>query len=211
LKKEDCLFEITYLRHEEEIVKSRAKSIAQTRIDIGKRLGKKFPIDADYVIPMPETAVFNAIGYHLETGIPYCLGVYKTRPKIKTLFIDDREVTLKETMITVPQIIEGKRIVIVDETVISGLTLKVNIEKIRKHNPKEIHLRLVIAPMTRTCPSSDFGEDWVFAINENNNLAEFFGVDSIEWLSPEDYEDFVNCSYCFGGKCDNSKMVKTKF
>lgn len=208
MKKEDCLFEITYIKHEEEILKN-SDTVAKRRIYIGRLLGKKHPVDADYVIPMPETAVFNAIGYHLETGIPYCLGIYKTRPKVKTLFINNRESVIQQSMVPIPYIITNKKLVIVDETIISGLTLKTCIEKIKKFTPKEIHLRIVIEPMLRPCPSSDFGNSWNYIRNESIDLCDYFSVDSIEYLSHEDFKNSVKCSFCFGGKDDNSKMVET--
>lgn len=209
MTKEDCLFEITYIKREEEILKN-SDTVYKRRIEIGRELGRQFPIDADYVIPMPETAVFNAIGYHLETNVPFCLGVYKVRPKIKTLFIDQREIVLKNSMIPIPDIIEEKKIVVIDETIISGLTLKTNIDNLKKFNPREIHLRIAISPMIRKCPSSDFGDSWQFLFENEKNLADYFGIDSIEWLSVNDFEKSVKCTYCFGGLDDKSKMVRIK-
>lgn len=206
--KEDCLFELSYIKHEEERINS-GHTIASERIRIGKLLGNKFPVDADYVIPVPETAVFNAIGYHLATGIPFCFGIYKKRPKTKTLFINDRENLINDLMIPIPEIIASNRIVIIDETIISGLSLITTLKKIKENSPKEVHLRIAIKPMQRRCPSSDFGESWRFLINEVDDLCDYFGVDSFKYLDPEDFSKTVNCTYCFGGKYDKSKMVRT--
>ena len=202
--KEDCAFELSYIKKEHDYCKD-GMLIAQKRINHGKLLAKECPVDADFVLPMPETAIFYAQGYSLESRIPLVHAIFKNRPKPKTLFVNNREELIDKVFSVIEEYIFDKKIILVDETVISGLTLVTILKKIKKYNPKEIHLRLSNPPMIRKCPSSDFGDNWSFDGHEllNNEL-----INSIGFLNVDIIEKSVECSYCFGGKNDKSEMVK---
>ena len=201
-KLEDCAFELSYLKKEHEI--SNGELIAEKRIKHGELLGELHPVDADYVIPIPETAIHYSQGYSIQTKIPLTLAIFKNRPKPKTLFINNRKKVIKDIFTVIPRFIQNKRIVLIDETVISGLSLVTILNKIKIFEPKELHLRLANPPMIRGCPSSDFGNNWRF---EGKNLFEISLLNSIEYLSLDQISKFSKCFYCFGGKDDHSKMV----
>ena len=198
----DCAFELSYLKKEHDLI--GGKLIAEKRIELGELLGKTHPVDADYIIPMPETAIFYALGYSNQTNIQYTHAIFKNRPKPKTLLVKNRKELISRVFSIIPRFIENKRIVLVDETVISGLTLVTVLDAIKNLKPKEIHLRLGAPPMIRKCPSSDFGENWLF---EGKKLFNQKLFDSIEYLSTDQLDKYSKCYYCFGGENDNSKMV----
>ena len=201
---EDCAFELGYVKKEHEI--SNGQLIASKRIEAGKMLAKSSFVEADYVVPIPETAIHYAQGYSLQSKIPLVHAIFKNRPKPKTLFTEDRETLIKKVFTIIPEFIDKKRIILIDETVISGLSLETILKLIKGYEPKEVHLRLANPPMIRKCPSSNFGDEWSY---KGINLLNSELITSVDWLSIDKIQTFTKCSYCFGGKDDNSKVVGT--
>ena len=199
-KKRDCLFKLSYIDLEHRLLGK--VSTAQKRIEMGMLLAKRKPVkNADYVIPIPETSIFNAQGFANESKIPLVNAIFKKRPKTQTLFIKNRREKIKNVFLFIPNLIKNKKIVLVDETVISGLSLKTVLDIIRGFKPKEIHIRVVCKPMTRICPKNDFSKEWKFA---PKNYKKYFNVKSFDYLEPYDLEKFAKCTYCFGGHKNNS-------
>jgi amidophosphoribosyltransferase len=198
--KRDCLFKLSYIDLEHKYLGK--VSTAQKRIEMGMLLAKRQPVkNADCIIPIPETSIFNAQGFSKESKIPLVNAIFKKRPKTQTLFIKNRKERIKNVFLFIPNLIKNKKIVLVDETVISGLSLKTVLSVIRGYKPKEIHVRVVCKPMVRVCPKNDFSKKWKFA---PRNYKKFFKVDSFEYLNTYDLAKFANCSYCFGSNKDNS-------
>ena len=198
--KRDCLFKLSYLDLEHQLLGN--KSTAQRRIEMGSLLAKRYPVkNADIVVPMPETSIFNAQGFANESKLPLVYAIAKKRPKPKTLFTKNRKKKIKNIFFFIPNLFKNKKVVIVDETVISGLSLKTILSTIRSFKPKEIHIRVVCKPMMRKCPSNNFSKKWKFA---PRNYKKYFNVESFEYLNNYDLESFAECSYCFGNKQDNS-------
>ena len=196
----DCLFKLSYIDLEHQLIGNL--STAQKRIEMGQLLAKRHPVtNADCVIPIPETSIFNAQGFANEQKIPIINAIFKKRPKTQTLFIKNRKKKIQNIFLFIPNLIKNKKIVLVDETVISGLSLKVVLGIIRGFKPKEIHVRVVCRPMIRQCPKNDFAKTWNFA---PKNYKKYFKVDSFAYLSPIDLEKFAKCTYCFGSNKDNS-------
>ena len=204
MTKEDCLFELNYLKKEEE--RSGNSIIAMKRIELGQTLAQHHPIEADLIVPIPETGILFAQGYALESKIAFAHAVLKKRPKIKTLFIDQRRKTINDIIIVIPELIKGKRIIVIDETVISGLSLSMVLERLKEAKPKEIHVRVAAHPMIRKCPSNSFADSWSFMTGED--YRERFEIDSFEYLDPSILETFAKCVYCFGGRNNESKVVR---
>ncbi len=202
---EDCAFELSYIKKEHEI--SNNVLIAEKRIQLGELLGKTHPVDADYVVPIPETAIHYAQGYSLQTKIPLVHAIFKNRPKPKTLFTNNRKQVIYDVFTAIPRFLTDKKVILIDETVISGLSLMTILNKLRNINIKEVHLRLGNPPMVRKCPSNDFGNNWTY---NGNKLFEDNLLKSIKYLSVDQIRKFAKCSYCFGDKDDNSKMVRHK-
>lgn len=203
---EECLFELNYLKKEEE--RSGNTNIAMKRIELGRLLAQRHPVDAELIVPIPETGILFAQGYALESDIPFAHAVLKKRPKTKTLFIEHRKETIGDIIIIIPELIKNKKIVVIDETVISGLSLSIVIKMLREAQPKELHVRMAAHPMVKKCPSNSFSNSWSFL--KEKAYKEAFEVDSFEFLDPKDLEKFAKCVYCFGGEKDESKVVRTE-
>jgi|APSaa5957512535_1039671.scaffolds.fasta_scaffold23888_3 amidophosphoribosyltransferase len=202
-KIEECAFELSYIKKEYEI--SKGEIIASKRVNLGQLLGKTHPVDADFIVPIPETAIHYAQGYAHETNTPLCHAIFKKKPKQRTLFLPHRTEVIKDVFAFMPKFFENKKIVLIDETIISGLSLSTIINAITEFKPKEIHLRLGCPPMSRKCPSNNFGDDWMY---EGQKLFENDIFTSVEWLSVDQLSSFAKCSYCFGGLDDYSKLVE---
>ena len=108
MKKEDCLWELIYLKDDLWVSDTASK-----RIELGRLLAREFSTDEDIVVPIPETAILIAQGYSLEAGVPLVCAVYKKRPKIRTLFIKDREKIMKDIFFVIPELVENKKIVLI--------------------------------------------------------------------------------------------------
>ena len=198
--KRDCLFKLSYIDLEHRFLGD--SSTAQKRIEMGRLLAKRQPVkNADCVIPIPETSIFNAQGFAEASKIPLVNAIFKKRPKTQTLFIKNRKERIKNVFLFIPDLIKNKKIVLVDETVISGLSLKTVLNIVREFKPREIHVRVVCKPMMRKCPKNDFSKTWKFA---PSNYKKYFKVDSFGYLNTYDLEKFAKCSYCFGNNKDNS-------
>jgi len=196
MKREDCLFELIYLKKEED--RASETSIGFRRVELGRLLAKKCPVEDDsVVVPVPETAILFAQGYSLELNIPFIYAIFKKRPKVQTLFIKDRKKVIENAFFVVPELVKNKKIALIDETIISGLSLSITIQKLKEAEPKEIHVR-IIAPMRRRCPRRDFVEPWT-SIKDISNYVEYFQVDSFEFLDDETLRGLASCVHCFEG------------
>ena len=188
--KRDCLFRLSYLDTEHK--KLGKLNVAQKRLEMGMLLAKKKPIKnkVDYIIPIPETSIFNAQGFSIASKIPLVNAIFKKRPKPQTLFVKNRKNKIENVFLFIPELIKNKKIVLVDETVISGLSLKTVLKIIRKYKPKEIHVRVVCKPMDKSCPSNSFSKNWNFA---PKNYKKYFNVTSFDYLETEDLSiDILN-------------------
>ena len=199
-KRRDCLFKLSYIDLEHQLLGE--VSTAQKRIEMGMLLAKRKPVkNVDYIVPIPETSIFNAQGFSSQSKIPLVNAIFKKRPKTQTLFVKNRKEKIKKIFLFIPNLIRNKKIVLVDETVISGLSLKTVLDIIKGFKPKEVHIRVVCKPMTRICPKNDFSKEWTFAPKD---YKKYFKVKSFDYLEPYDLEKFAKCTYCFGGYKDNS-------
>jgi amidophosphoribosyltransferase len=189
----ECLFDLIYMQHEEQLF--NGMSIASFRTYLGSLLAKERPQKGDIVVPVPETANYIAQGYAQNSNISLSLGIFKRRPKPQTLFVDNRPVLLDDVFHIVPDLLEGRNIILIDEAVISGLTLKTIVSKMRNINVKSISVR-VIGVMKAPCKfkyNNRVGKN----ICDTDNYAEYFGVDSFESLPLEISSRYASCAACF--------------
>jgi len=147
-----CVFEYIYFARPDSIIGGRL--IHEVRQALGRELAKQHPVDADLVISIPDSATAAAIGYAQESGIPYGEGLIKNR-YIGRTFIEPNDrlrqkgVALKFN--TMPQILEGKRIVVVDDSIVRGTTSGPTIELLRRAGASEVHMRVSSPPIQHPC------------------------------------------------------------
>ncbi len=204
-----CIFEFVYLARPDS--NFDGKNVTLVRRAMGRQLAKEYPIEADIVIPVPDSGVPAALGYSEASGIPYMEGLMKNR-YIGRTFIKPmqkmRETAVRLKLNPIRDILEGKRVVMVDDSVVRGTTSKQIVRMIRKAGAKEVHL-LVSSPTVKyPCYYGiDTSErNQLIAVKQSiEEIREFIEADGIHFLSLEGMvaatglpeESF--CAACFTG------------
>jgi amidophosphoribosyltransferase len=182
-----CVFEYIYFSDATSRLNNRY--VYEVRELLGKELAREYPVEADLVVPVPDSSIPAALGYAALSGIPYGQAIIKNRYTDRSFIKPDQrlrqlEVDLKFNFVK-PKI-EGKRLVIVDDSIVRGNTMKRLVAALRHQGAKEIHLRSSSPPLRHPC---HFGidipqeEELVAAGRSVSEVAEYIGVDSLGYLS----------------------------
>jgi amidophosphoribosyltransferase len=147
-----CFFEYTYFaRADSEI---DGKSVYETRKRIGWRLAKEHPVSADIAIPVPDSGRAHAFGFSLGSGITLAEGLMKNRYVARTFIIPTqklRDLTVREKVNPIKSEVGGKRVVLVDDSIVRGTTMKRIIKMVRDANAREVHVRIGTPPLISPC------------------------------------------------------------
>jgi amidophosphoribosyltransferase len=205
-----CLFEFVYLSR----VDSRlyGASVHSVRRELGRALAREAPIDADLVIPIPDTGQSAAQGFAEASGIPYGEGLIKNR-YIGRTFIEPtpalRQRGVKLKLNPLPEAIVGKRLVVVDDSIVRGTTTRQILGVLREAGAAEVHLRIVSPPIRWPCfygiDMSTRGE-LIAAGSSVERIRDFVGADSLAYLSLEALVAATGapadafCRACFDGQ-----------
>ncbi len=205
-----CIFEYLYFARPDSIIEGQA--IHDSRVLAGKYLAQEHPADADVVIAVPDSGLSAAMGFAQESGIPYGMGFVKNR-YIGRTFIQPSQ-TMRENSVRIKlnvlrSTIEGKRVVMVDDSIVRGTTSKRTVNLLRSFGAKEVHVRSS-APMFRhpcyfgtDIPSRD---NLVACKYDMKGIGDFIGADSIGFLSLDALKKIIPdaacgfCDGCFSGK-----------
>jgi amidophosphoribosyltransferase len=187
------------------------KSVAASRHAFGARLAREHPADADVVIPVPDSGMYAALGYARESEIPFALGLVRNHYVGRT-FIEPknaiRHFGVKVKLNPVREVVEGKRIVLVDDSIVRGTTSRKIVRMLRDAGTSEIHMRVSSPPTTATC---HYGIDTptrgeLIAANQSvEEIRRFIEADTLGYLSAEGMlEAFgrplqATCAACFTG------------
>jgi len=182
-----CVFE--YIYFSDATSQLNGRYVYTAREALGRELAREHPIDADLVIPVPDSSIPAALGYATESGIPYGQAIIKNRYSDRTFIKPDQrlrqlEVDLKFNMVK-PKI-DGMRLVVVDDSIVRGNTMKRLVAALRHQGVKEIHLRSSSPPLRHPCY---FGidipqeEELIAAGRTVEEIAAYIGVDSLGYLS----------------------------
>lgn len=208
-EKRNCLFEFIYLARPDSYIEGR--SIYQSRFRAGKELYREFKTDGDIVIGAPDSGIVAAIGYAEESGIPYAEGMIKNRYVGRT-FIQPtqelREQGLRIKLNALKENINNKRIILVDDSIVRGTTLKRTVDMLKRAGAKEVHVRISSPPVTNPChlgidtPSK---ENLIAANMTIDKIREEINADSLYYLSLDGLiksigKDCGFCTGCFTGK-----------
>jgi len=205
-----CIFEYVYFARPDSSV--FGQSVYQTRKEMGKELARISPVEADLVIPVPDGGVPSAIGYAQESGIPYEMGIMRNH-YIGRTFIEPtqemRDLKVKMKLSPMIDIIKGKRVIVVDDSIVRGTTSKRIVKMLKEAGAKEVHMRVSSPPTTDPCyygvDTPD--KDKLIAANmSNDEICKFIEADSLAYLNEESLLRSVNakednyCTACFTGK-----------
>ena len=205
-----CLFEWVYLARPDHVQDGR--SVAFSRREMGRQLYREAPAEADIVIAVPEAGRDAATGYAAESGIPFADGLVKNRYVGRT-FIEPtqslRQLGIRLKLSPVREIIEGRRLVVVDDSIVRGNTTKQLVAMLRAAGATEVHVRISSPPVKNPC---FYGIDFatkaqlIGADMSVEEIASFIGADSLHYISleglmactPTEPDDF--CRACFDGE-----------
>ncbi len=188
-RKAACIFEYIYFARPDSIIDG--VSVYEARSEMGKILAKESPADADYVSAVPDSGITAAIGYANESGLPYMESLIKNRYVGRTFIMPVqslRESSVRLKVNVVRGNVEGKRIVLVDDSIVRGTTSKRIVEMIKKAGAKEVHMRIGSPPIIAPCY---FGidmktrEELVAANHSVKEIGRMMGADSLAYLSIE--------------------------
>ncbi|NQV80123.1 MAG: amidophosphoribosyltransferase, partial [Alphaproteobacteria bacterium] len=184
-----CVFEYVYFARPDSVVEGRSVYAARKRI--GAELAIESPIDADVVIPVPDSGVPAAMGYAMQAGIPFELGIIRNHYVGRT-FIEPGEqirhlgVKLKHNANRA--LVEGKRVILVDDSIVRGTTSVKIVEMVRQAGATEVHMRIASPPTTNSCFYGVDTPDRDKLLAANHNLEEmrtFIGVDTLAYVSAD--------------------------
>ncbi len=147
-----CFFEYTYFARADANIDGR--SVYETRKRIGWRLAKEHPVKADIVIPVPDSGRAHAFGFSLGSGIPLAEGLMKNRYVARTFIMPSqklRDLTVKEKVNPIKSEVEGKRVVLVDDSIVRGTTMKRIVKMVKKAKAREVHVRIGTPPLISPC------------------------------------------------------------
>lgn len=147
-----CVFEFVYLARPDSTISGR--SVHATRVDIGRRLAKEHPVDADLVIPVPESGTPAAVGYAQGSGLPYGQGLMKNAYVGRTFIQPSqtiRQLGIRLKLNPLREVIRGKRLIVVDDSIVRGNTQRALIRMLREAGALEIHVRIASPPVKWPC------------------------------------------------------------
>jgi len=182
-----CIFEYVYFARPDSLIADR--SVYQVRVEMGRQLAREHPVEADIVIPVPDSGFCAALGYSRESGIPlemaFIRNHYVGRSFLQpSQLIRDFDVRVKLNLI--PELVRGKRVIIVDDSIVRGTTCKARVKTLKEAGAREVHVRVSCPPHMHPCV---YGIDFpdrskLMAANHSvGEIQKYLTADSLAYLS----------------------------
>lgn len=205
-----CIFEYVYFSRPDS--RLRGVTVSKARVNMGRELARLHPVEADVVVPVPDSGIYAALGFAEELGIPYdpafVRNHYIGRTFIQpTQLIRDFNVRVKLNLIG--ETVRGKRVVVVDDSVVRGTTAKARVVNLREAGAKEVHLRISCPPHKHACYYGiDFPDPEKLIANQHSHqeICDYLGADSIGYLNTDGMVRATGlakdsfCMACFNGE-----------
>jgi len=205
-----CTFEHVYFSRPDSIIFGR--SVNESRHKMGKQLALEHPVDADIVVPVPDSGVAAAIGYAKQSGINFRQGIIRNHYVGRT-FIEPsqsiRSFGVRLKLNPVKDLIDGQRVILVDDSIVRGTTSKKIVEMVREAGAKEVHVRISCPPTTHSCyygVDTPHRQDLIASRMTNEEVCEYIGADSLGYLSLDGMLEAIGidgsstCNACWSGK-----------
>ena len=204
-----CTFEHVYFSRPDSIIFGR--SVNESRHKMGKQLAIEQPAEADLVVPVPDSGVAAAIGYAKESGINYRQAIIRNHYVGRT-FIEPtqsiRSFGVRLKLNPIKDLINGQRVVLVDDSIVRGTTSKKLVEMVREAGAKEVHLRISCPPTTHSCyygVDTPHRQDLIAARMSTEDVCAYIGADSLGYLSLDGMLEAIGidpasaCNACWSG------------
>ena len=206
-----CIFEHVYFSRPDSVIFGR--SVAESREKLGRQLAVEAPADADLVVPVPDSGVAAAMGYSVESGIPLQMGLIRNHYVGRTFIEPEQRVRdfgVKLKLNPVRSVLAGKRVVLIDDSIVRGTTSRKIVRMVRDAGAREVHMRISCPPTVSPC---FYGVDTpskkqLIAANKTvDEIRDYIDADSLAYLSIEglkqacgESESLTYCSACYTGK-----------
>ncbi len=205
-----CIFELVYFARPDSRVFS--ESVYEIRKNFGRQLAKECPVEADMIVPVPDSGMYAALGYSEASGIPFDLGIMRNHYVGRTFIKPspaDRKTAVNMKLNPIREAIEGKRVCLVEDSIVRGNTSKERVRTLRENGAKEVHMRISCPPHVQPCyfgidfPSAD---ELIAHKSSVAEIAKIIDADSLSYLSLEGMISCVRktkaeeyCHACFSG------------
>jgi amidophosphoribosyltransferase len=205
-----CIFEYVYFARPDSTIANR--NVYKVRVEMGRQLARQFPIAADVVVPVPDSGNCAALGYSLESGIPYEMAFVRNHYVGRSFLqpsqlIRDFDVRVKLNLIT--ELVRGKRVIVVDDSIVRGTTCKARVNNLKEAGAKEVHVLVSCPPHMNPCV---YGIDFpdrskLMAANHSlEDIRRYLSADSLHYLSQEGMVKATGlprdsfCMACYDGR-----------
>ena len=205
-----CIFEHVYFARPDSYV--FGQSVNEVRTELGRELAREAAVDADVVVPIPDSGVCAALGYAEESGVPFKMGLIRNHYVGRT-FINPqqaiRHFKVKVKLNPVKSILEGKRVLLIDDSIIRGTTSQKIVRMIRAAGASEVHMRISCPPTISPCYygiDTPRRSELIASSHSVEDIREYLNADSLSYLSLEGMLSSVGlrarsyCTSCFTGK-----------
>jgi amidophosphoribosyltransferase len=204
-----CIFEYIYFARPDSVIDGRL--LYQARLAMGKGLAEEHPVAADLVMGVPDSATVAGIGYSRHSGIPLVEGLLKNRYVGRTFIEPDqriRDLGVKLKFNPLPKLLEGQRVVVVDDSIVRGTTTPQVVKLLKRAGAKEVHMRICAPPIRYPCFFGvDMATRWELIAAQKTvpEIREFIGADSLGYLGIDGLIKAVDlprknfCLACFTG------------
>lgn len=201
-----CIFEYIYFARPDSVIDG--VSVHTARVRAGRVLAKMHPVEADIVIGVPDSGLDAALGYSQESGIPYGIGLIKNKYIGRTFIApEDRLDKVKIKLSAITDAVKGKRVVLIDDSIVRGTTSGRIVKLLREAGAKEIHMRISSPPFLHPCyygTDIDSEEHLIACKYTVSEIADIIGADTLGYLPVETLcrltENCEFCNACFSGK-----------
>jgi amidophosphoribosyltransferase len=202
-KKAPCSFEHIYFARPDSVIDGL--NVYESRVEAGRLLAKQMKVDADVVIGVPDSGIPAAIGFAEASGIPYAIGLIKNKYIGRTFIKPTQALREQAVMVKLNPLkvnLEGKRVVIIDDSLVRGTTSKILIEIIRKAGAKEVHFRSASPAVKHSCYfgiDTAHREELIAARLSVEEIRKEINADTLDYLSMENMlKSLKGCDYCVG-------------
>ncbi|MEK7856617.1 MAG: amidophosphoribosyltransferase, partial [Acidobacteriota bacterium] len=205
-----CTFEHVYFSRPDSIIYGR--SVNESRHKMGKQLAVEHPVEADIVVPVPDSGVAAAIGFAKQSGINYRQAIIRNHYVGRT-FIEPsqsiRSFGVRLKLNPIKDLIRDQRVVLVDDSIVRGTTSKKIVEMVRECGAKEVHMRISCPPTTHSCyygVDTPHRQDLIASRMTTGEVCEYIGADTLGYLSLEGMLEAIGiepsstCNACWSGK-----------
>ncbi|HEX8171975.1 MAG TPA: amidophosphoribosyltransferase [Thermoanaerobaculia bacterium] len=209
-----CIFEHVYFARPDSVV--FGNNVAEVRQRFGAQLAREHPVPADMVVPVPDSGVYAALGFALESGIPFQYGLVRNHYVGRT-FIEPKQAIrnfgVKVKLNPVRELVKGKRLVLIDDSIVRGTTSKKIVRMLKQAGAAEVHMRISSPPTSWACYygiDTPERKDLIASSHSLDEIRDFIEADSLGYLSEDGMLDAVRrngddpralyCTACFTGK-----------